>query len=342
MCGICGYISRRDPGSRILSRMSSEIVYRGPDDGGSYCDSVSDYHIGFAHRRLSILDLSSNGHQPMLSDDGRIVIVFNGEVYNYREIRKELAGFGFQFTTGTDTEVIIKAYQHWGIRSVSRFNGMFAFALLDRTEGCVYLARDRIGVKPLYYYLHGNDLVFASELKPILVYPGFQREISRGALRFYLAAQYIPGERCIFQQTRKLLPGTILKWTSSGIETETYWSAEAAFSRPSGREMSYEDARDTLGSLLSDSVRLRMISDVPLGAFLSNGVDSSLVTAYMQKASSAPVKTFTVGFAEDGYDESGAARRVAAIISSIMATGSAAFMMPEAAPAASLPAMMKS
>ena len=295
--------------------MIDEIRYRGPDDKGVFLDRLnSGYQAGFAHRRLAILDLSANGHQPMLSEDGGAVLVFNGEIYNYRRLRDELRERGHRFRTETDTEVILCAYREWGIDAVTRFNGMFAFALYDRTEACVYLVRDRMGVKPLYYSMDPNGLAFASELKPIMKLPGFRKEIDRDALTTYLAAEYIPGDRCIFRNVHKLLPGEILKWTPQKTEKRRYWSIRDVLTQTPRFTDSYEDALDELDALLEDAVRLRMISDVPLGAFLSNGVDSSLMTARMQKLSPAPVKTFTVGFREADFDESRAAEKVAAYL----------------------------
>ena len=292
--------------------MIDEIRYRGPDDQGSMLEALeSGFRLGLAHRRLAILDLSANGRQPMSSESGRTVISFNGEIYNYLELRRQLEGKGYQFRTGTDTEVILCAYEAWGIDAVQRFNGMFAFALFDREAPCLYLVRDRMGVKPLYYSMEGEKLVFASELKPIMKYPGFRKEIDRDALTMYLAAEYIPGRQSIFRNTFKLLPGEILKWTPQRTEKRRYWTVQDVVLRQTPFAGSYENAVEELNTLLEDAVRLRMISDVPLGAFLSNGVDSSLIVAKMQKISVTPVKTFTVGFREPEFDESQAAEKVA-------------------------------
>ena len=311
MCGICGFIHRRRESEELLGKMIDEISYRGPDDKGCYLEDLTcGAQLGLAHRRLAILDLSANGHQPMHSESGQTVISFNGEIYNYRELRKQLTQKGFRFRTDTDTEVILAAYEQWGIDAVSRFNGMFAFALFDRARQCVWLVRDRMGVKPLYYHLCPDGLVFASELKPIMKYPGFRREIDRDALTTYLAAEYIPGEKSIFRDTYKLLPGEILKWTPKGTERRRYWSVQEIAETGTRFKGSYEDAMEELDALLEDSVRLRMISDVPLGAFLSGGVDSSLTAAKMRKVSGSPVKTFTVGFYETEFDESEAAKRI--------------------------------
>ena len=312
MCGICGFIDRGQSSEELLREMIDTIRYRGPDDRSSMLETLeSGFRVGLAHRRLAILDLSAAGRQPMNSESGRTVISFNGEIYNYRELRAKLEKKGYRFRTGTDTEVILSACEAWGIDAVQRFNGMFAFALFDREAQSLYLVRDRMGVKPLYYYTDGDTLVFASELKPIMKYPGFRKEIDRNALTMYLAAEYIPGRQSIFRNTFRLLPGEILKWTPQGIEKRRYWSVQDVMSRQEPFTGSYEDAAEELNALLEDAVRLRMISDVPLGAFLSNGVDSSLITAKMQKLSDTPVKTFTVGFREPAFDESQAAEKVA-------------------------------
>ena len=312
MCGICGFIDRGLGSEELLREMIDEIRYRGPDDQGCMLETLdSGFRLGLAHRRLAILDLSAAGRQPMTSESGRTVISFNGEIYNFRELRTQLEQKGYRFRTGTDTEVILSAYEAWGIDAVQNFNGMFAFALFDREAQCLYLVRDRMGVKPLYYFTDGDTLIFASELKPIMKYPGFRREIDRSALTMYLAAEYIPGSQSIFRNTFKLLPGEILKWTPEGTERRRYWSVQDVVLHRAPFAGSYEDAAEELNALLEDAVRLRMIGDVPIGAFLSNGVDSSLITAKMQKLSGTPVKTFTIGFREPEFDESQAAERVA-------------------------------
>lgn len=321
MCGICGFIDRGLGSEENLCEMIDEIRYRGPDDQGCMLEALdSGFRVGLAHCRLSILDLSAAGRQPMSSESGRTVISFNGEIYNYRDLRAQLEQKGYRFRTGTDTEVILAAYEAWGIDAVQRFNGMFAFALFDREAQSLYLVRDRMGVKPLYYFTDGEAMVFASELKPIMKYPGFRKEIDRDALTMYLAAEYIPGRQSIFRNTFKLLPGELLKWTPRGTEKRRYWSVPDALNRQGPFTGNYEDALEELNALLEDAVRLRMISDVPLGAFLSNGVDSSLIAAKMQRISSSPVKTFTVGFREPEFDESQAAEKVAQYLGTVHET----------------------
>ena len=322
MCGICGFIDRGQSSEELLREMIDTIRYRGPDDRGCVLETLDGgFRVGLAHCRLSILDLSAAGRQPMSSESGRTVISFNGEIYNYRNLRAQLEQKGYRFRTGTDTEVILCAYEAWGIDAVQRFNGMFAFALFDREAQSLYLVRDRMGVKPLYYFTDGEAMVFASELKPIMKYPGFRKEIDRNALTVYLAAEYIPGRQSIFRNTFKLLPGEILKWTPRGTEKRRYWSVRDVVSRQEPFSGSYEDALEELNALLEDAVRLRMISDVPLGAFLSSGVDSSLIAAKMQKLSDGPVKTFTVGFREQEFDESQAAEKVARYLGTEHETG---------------------
>ena len=315
MCGICGYLHKGDIPNAVLKKMCDEIAYRGPDDKGYYYSSVlNEYNLGFAQRRLSIIDLSKKGHQPMLSDDGMVALVYNGEVYNFKEIRNRLQDKGYHFKTNTDTEVLLYSYIEWGIEAVKSFNGMFAFAIFDKRNNCVYLVRDRFGVKPLYYYHRGNDIAFASELKSLLKYPDFSKQIDYLALNLYLGMGYIQGEKTIYEKTHKVLPGEIVKWTPHGITKNKFWSVDMILEGNKQFNGSYEDAKDELKTLLHDSIRLRMISDVPLGAFLSNGIDSSLMAMKMQEVSSIPINTFTIGFPNSDYDESNGAEQVASFL----------------------------
>ncbi len=315
MCGIAGFWgasqSCREP-SVLLTRMADTLAHRGPDDEGVWWDERAE--VGLAHRRLSILDLSAEGHQPMVSASGRFVIVYNGEVYNFADIRRELAG---QFWRGhSDTEMILEAIERWGLeRAVRRFIGMFAFALWDRESQCLHLVRDRIGIKPLYYGWCGKTFLFASELKAIRAHPDFQAAVDRDALALLMRHNYVPAPYCIYAGIRKLQPGTIL--TVSGANGDavpkTFWSARdvAEEGSRSPLTISENDATDKLQELLSDAVRLRMIADVPVGAFLSGGIDSSTVVALMQEQSNSRVHTFTIGFGESGFDESIYAREIA-------------------------------
>jgi asparagine synthase (glutamine-hydrolysing) len=322
MCGITGFwdISKNaDEASlrQTIARMMEPIRHRGPDDSGEWTNVRCGMTLGF--RRLSIVDLSPTGHQPMLSADERYVIIFNGEVYNFNQLRIELAGLGHTFRGHSDTEVMLASICQWGIQAaVRRFNGMFAFALWDCHEHQLTLVRDRFGIKPLYYGWSGNVFLFGSELKALKVHPAFHAEIDRDALALYLRHNCIPTPYTIYTGFRKLLPGTILTLTGNNKAGEypepvPYWSArqvvESGVAHPF--EGSDQDAVGELDTLLRESIRERMIADVPLGAFLSGGIDSSAVVALMQAQSSRPIQTFTIGFHESGYDEARYAKEVA-------------------------------
>ncbi len=322
MCGITGFldVSKDKDNSSfqpIITRMMDTLHHRGPDDSGDWMDSQNGIALGF--RRLSILDLSPTGHQPMTSADGRYVMVFNGEVYNFNQLRNELVVLGHAFRGHSDTEVMLASICQWGIRqAVQRFNGMFAFALWDRREQCLTLVRDRLGIKPLYYGWSGKVFLFGSELKALQAHPAFHAGIDRDALALYLRHNCIPAPYTIYLGFRKLIPGSLL--TMKGInrsgeypEPVPYWSArqtvESGLAHPF--EGSDQDAIGELDGLLRESIRERMIADVPLGAFLSGGIDSSAVVALMQAQSGRPIQTFTIGFNESSYDEAKYARDVA-------------------------------
>ena len=321
MCGITGFFDtskNTDQASfqAIIAHMMGTIRHRGPDDEGEWLDAQSGITLGF--RRLSILDLSPTGHQPMLSADDRYVIVFNGEIYNFNQLRTELAGLGHAFRGHSDTEIVLASICQWGIlETVQRCNGMFAFALWDRREHHLTLVRDRLGIKPLYYGWAGSVFLFGSELKALKAHPAFPAEIDRGALALYLRYNYIPAPYTIYSGFRKLMPGTLLTLTGNRPgelpEPEPYWSArhvaESGLAHPF--EGSDQAAVGELDALLRESIRDRMIADVPLGAFLSGGIDSSTVVALMQVQSSRPIQTFTIGFKESGYDEAVHARGIA-------------------------------
>ena len=318
MCGLTGFVDfvRGTAAETLRERaeaMSETLRHRGPDDGGVWVDADAGVAMGF--RRLSIIDLTDHGHQPMVSSSGRYVIVFNGEVYNYRELRDELTPAGARFTGSSDTEVILEAIQAWGLEAaVRRFVGMFAIALWDRKERALHLVRDRIGVKPLYWGRQGNLLLFGSELKALRAHPNWTPEIDRGALAAYFRHAYIPAPFSIYRGIGKLIPGTIISIGPDGMDsTTTYWSL-AAVSEAGGADpldATEDEAADRLDALLRESVELRMVSDVPLGAFLSGGIDSSTVVAHMQALNSQPVKTFTIGFEDDSFNEAKDAKRVA-------------------------------
>jgi asparagine synthase (glutamine-hydrolysing) len=305
MCGIAGVVFHDraravDPGE--LKRMCDAIVHRGPDDEGFFLDG----HVGLGVRRLSIIDLVT-GHQPIGSEDGRVWVVFNGEIYNYRELRRELEARGHTFRTGSDTEVIVHAYEEDGEDCVKRFNGMFAFALWDRRDRRLIIARDRLGVKPLYYFLDDHRLVFGSELKAILEHRDVPRSIDREALDGFLTFEYVPAPLSIFEGIRKLPPGHLLCLEGGKAAVRRYWDLRFAPARGGERELG-----PALYDLLKDAVRLRLVSDVPLGAFLSGGIDSSTIVCMMSELMDRPVKTFSIGFDDPSYDELGYARMVAA------------------------------
>jgi asparagine synthase (glutamine-hydrolysing) len=298
--------------------MVGAIRYRGPDDIGVWYDQVAGVALG--HARLSILDLSPQGHQPMVSSSGRYVITYNGEVYNFAELRSELEQHGAIFRGHSDTEVMLAAFEQWGIEpAVNRFNGMFAFALWDRHAQRLHLVRDRIGEKPLYYGWTGRRFLFASELKALKVCPDFRGDIDRDAIALFMRHNYIPAPHSIYKGIYKLLPGTILTLDLQDVvdgrtaKPVPYWSVKEVVERGAAEDFSLteEEAVHHLDKLLRDAVQLRMVADVPLGAFLSGGIDSSAVVALMQVQSSRPVKTFSIGFNEATYDEAIYAKEVA-------------------------------
>ncbi len=315
MCGITGCLGQPAAASElhaIVVSMADQLRHRGPDDAGAWTDAAAGIALGF--RRLSIVDLSESGHQPMFSASGRYVIVFNGEVYNFGELKRELSDVAWRGTS--DTEVMLAAIEAWGLEpAVRRFNGMFAFALWDRREHRLHLVRDRLGIKPLYYGRAGRVFLFASELKALRAHPAFSNSIDPAAVALFMRYGHVPQPYSIYQQIHKLTPGTILTVASDITDAvpRAYWSAreiaEAGVQNPyPGNE---PEAFVELEALLRDSIRLRMIADVPLGAFLSGGIDSSTVVALMQTQSTRPVKTFTIGFNDRGVNEADFARDVA-------------------------------
>ena len=309
MCGICGFISKKSITKEQLTIMNDTIIHRGPDDSGvELYAGKNGYGIGFAQRRLSILDLTPLGHQPMHSkaEAGttvpRISVVYNGEIYNYLELKKELSEYDFVSTC--DTELLIAAYLKWGKACFDRFNGMFAVALYDRETDEIILVRDRIGKKPLYYWYEDGNLVFASELKPIMAHPDFAKKINQSILARYISQQYIMNPDTIFENVFKLEPGSILTFKNGSVSKEKYWDVSKVYETQSKQTVgSYEEAKTGLKQLLEESVKRRMISDVPLGTFLSGGYDSSLITAIAAKISDTPVKTFSIGFGDKDYNE---------------------------------------
>lgn len=298
------------PGSaeEIAARATACLGHRSPDDYGIWTDRGAG--VAFAHRRLSILDLSPAGHNPMSWRDGRYWITFNGEVYNFVELRTELEEAGCRFRSRTDTEVVLAAYERWGSACVDRFVGMFAFAIWDTYEKTLFLARDRFGKKPLYYAQYRGRFTFGSELKAILADPAFPREVDADALSLYLRLGYVPTPYSVFALARKLPPGHRAVLDESGLRVERYWDPTAIALERTSR-LTEGEAVSQMEALLGDAVRLRMTSDVPLGAFLSGGIDSSLVTALMQEQSGQRVKTFSIRFEDPAYNEADYAAAVA-------------------------------
>ena len=318
MCGFAGFIdlARRTLEADLLARaegMAARLYRRGPDGDGVWADASAGLALG--HRRLAILDLSPAGHQPMVSADGRYVIAYNGEVYNFPQLRAELEAEGVAFLGNCDTEVVVEAIAAWGLEAaLGRMIGMFAFALWDKAEHILYLARDRLGIKPLYWGRCGGHFLFASEIKALRAHPSWKATVDRDALTAYLRFGYVPAPRSIYAGIAKLEPGTFLT-LREGDEPEIrrYWDLrEITLSARTGQwDLDAGEAADRLDGLLRDAVKGRLAADVPLGAFLSGGVDSSTVTALMQAQSSRPVKTFSIGFSESAFDESSEAAAVA-------------------------------
>ena len=321
MCGITGYFTTTDDhlrNSDIVTRMSSALIHRGPDDFGVWIDQKTGVALG--HRRLSIIDLSDAGHQPMTSYCGRYVCVYNGEIYNFLELKAELEQESPPPWKGhCDTEVMLAGFSMWGIeKTLQKMNGMFACAVFDRESAALTLFRDRMGKKPLYYGFQGNTFMFASELKSLRRHPDFEGAINRNALALFLRHNYVPQPYSIYENIYKLPQASLITITREGMRTHflpqpvTYWDMETS-ALPESRDPSLTGtmALEQLDNLLADAVKRRMISDVPLGVFLSGGIDSSLVTALMQRASSRPVQTFTIGFHDEAFNEAEAAREVA-------------------------------
>ena len=285
MCGIVGYINT---GNQVQLLQSTKVIeHRGPD--AINCKWFKNHNSGFGHARLSIIDLSKSADQPMHNADNNTYIVFNGEIYNYVEVRSELIKLGCSFLTNSDTEVILKAYHKWGTDCLKKFNGMFSFAIFNKDSGDLFLCRDRLGIKPLYYYNSGNSLIFASEIKSILASDIYVKEIDLNA--FHTSIHYQVGPYTGFKGIKKLEPGCFLSYSNNVIKIGKYWKLE-----PKELSMSYNEAFSKLDYLINDSIKLNMISDVPIGALLSGGLDSSLICAIMQKYITNPINTFTIKF----------------------------------------------
>jgi len=312
MCGIIGIASNTPISYRLwLATGCDAMTHRGPDDAGEWWSA--DGRVGLAHRRLSIIDLSPAGHQPMLDAAGDVCIVFNGEIYNYQDLKKELQSLGHVFRSTSDTEVMLAAYREWGTDFLRYLNGMFAFGIYDQKERCLFLARDRAGEKPLFYRLANETISFASELKALMAAPGFPRRLDLEALDCYLAYGYVPGDRCILQGVNKLPPAHALLFDlkSGQLRVWRYWQLPEPDAAAAADQSNETAILDKLETLLEDAVRRQLVADVPVGVLLSGGVDSSLVTAMAVRAA-AKVSTFTIRFPGYGaYDETEHARLIA-------------------------------
>lgn len=317
MCGIFGLVNykRKIEESEILSS-SNLLEHRGPDDSGYEIIEQENSNILLLHRRLSILDLSPLGHQPMKSEDGNYLIILNGEIYNFKEIRKELENFGYKFKSNSDTEVALYSFIKWGPECIKKFIGMFAFAILDKINQKIFLFRDRPGVKPLYYYFDNDVFIFGSELKPFYVIPEFaqKKQIDVDALALFFIYNYIPAPYAIWQNVKKLLPGHWLEYDIRKKQSNIikYWDVYDFYNQPISSDKLDENAiLEELEKLLVSSFKYRLVSDVPVGIFLSGGLDSSLITALLQKNSTEKLKTYTIGFYENEENEAPYAKKIA-------------------------------
>ncbi len=326
MCGICGEIDfNKGITFEPIRRMCKVLTHRGPDDQGivfikgnrnlevkdssEFLPDENAFEVALGHRRLSIIDLSTAAHQPMCNEDATAWIVFNGEIYNFQELREGLEKKGHRFKSRSDTEVILHAYEEFGVECLNHFRGMFGFAIWDSNLRRLFMARDRLGKKPLVYFSKNGQFGFASEIKALLQIPEVERKVNNDALHHYLTYQYVPSPDTIFERIKKLPPAHYLLYDSSGkIKIERYWKLDFASNKEPERDLS--EWCHLIRSKLEESVKLRLISDVPLGAFLSGGVDSSLIVGIMAKLSGKPVKTFSIGFEEKEFDELSYARLV--------------------------------
>ena len=307
MCGIAGIVNLESgiaPDSLVIERMTDSMVHRGPDGRGFF----SDHHVAFGHRRLKIIDLSEAARQPMWDESKRYCITFNGEIYNYLELREDLLQKGYTFFSDSDTEVLLKAYIEYGISCIQKFIGMFAFAIYDKQTEKTIIVRDRIGVKPLFYSVFDGRLLFGSEIKAILQYPGFRYGLNKDAVSSYLSYRYPVGTWTLFDNVHSLLPGHYMEVSNGNWSVHQYYELPVIKEK---EDMGEEFYLKKLRELMTSSVKYRMIADVPFGAYLSGGLDSSVVVALMSGLTSEPVKTFTIGFADEGYNEFSFAKQVA-------------------------------
>lgn len=305
MCGICGYLSNKEIQKNEFEKMNDSMYHRGPDDAGIYQVKIGESALGLAQRRLSILDLSHKGHQPMFDEQKRCAVVFNGEIYNFRQIRDDLKKRGYFFFSDCDTEVVLKAYLEYKEDFLRHLNGMFAIAIYDFEKNRLLLARDRLGKKPLYYYQNENEFVFASELKPIMLYPYFQKEIRTDIIARYLVRSSIIPPDTIFLNTYKLRQGEYLIYQNGKITKKEYWKLLDEWRMGvQNQEEDYAVCKKEIKKLLYDAVEKRLIADVPIGAFLSGGIDSTLVSAVANEIKTGGIDTFSIGFEDERYDES--------------------------------------
>jgi len=327
MCGLVGFISSHNQ-KNVLDDMLGVLAYRGPDDSGTLINPIQSHFVHLGQNRLSIQDTSKKGHQPFVSDCENYVLVFNGEVYNFKDIRAELEALGQTFISGSDTEVILYAFKHWGIACIDKFIGMFVFAILDKQQQRLTLVRDRAGVKPLYYYINGDEFAFASEMKSFHKLPSFTKQLNKSVLPYYFQFGYIPAPHTIFEDTYKLMPGHYLQLFLKGsaplysgnslkenkgaepFKVVKYWDVADHYHKD---KFDTDEAQLTtdLEVLMTDAVNLRMVSDVPVGVFLSGGYDSTLVTALLAQDRDRRLHTFTIGFEDKKYNEAEHAKAVA-------------------------------
>jgi asparagine synthase (glutamine-hydrolysing) len=307
MCGIIGVFNLKKKSKlskKVVTQMTNVLKHRGPDDSGIF----QDKGIFLGHRRLSIIDLSKKGHQPMSDKEKKVWVTFNGEIYNFQDVKDILVQKGYKFSSKTDTEVIINAYKEWGITCLEKFNGMFAFALWDKDKDELYLVRDRLGVKPLYYSIYDDRLVFASEIKSILAYPKFKREPNLKAVSSYLSYRYTVGEETLFKNISQLLPGHFIKVKNGDVVKKEYWDIKLS---PKKKDLGEAYYLRKINNLVTEATKKRLISDVPVGAYLSGGLDSSIIVAIMSRSGNKRFKTFTIGFEEEGFNEFEYSRKVA-------------------------------
>jgi asparagine synthase (glutamine-hydrolysing) len=316
MCGIAGYINKHNAGNgAVLKEMLDALAHRGPDNSG--CWSSDNQNVFLGHRRLSILDLSDSASQPMLDEKKELVITYNGEIYNFNEIKNELIESGYSFKTSSDTEMILYAFKEWGVAAVSKFIGMFAIVIYDMVKNELYFIRDRFGVKPLFLYEDQDKWMFSSEIKSFFKHPDFNAEINTDAIPLFLKYGYVPTPYSIFKNVRKVKPGHIVKLDLTNnkiVDDSSYWDAIAAFNQPKFEDKSEETIIAEVEELLKSAFQYRMVADVPVGVFLSGGIDSSLVTAVLTQKLGYKLKTFTIGFDQVEFNEAKVAKEISSFL----------------------------